>query len=103
MFSDSIHGSRLMDPLQEDFNLNGKDMQIDDNIVFNAGKNFYQCPYCKSYYSNKRTVKTHMKYDCGREPRFKCPYCNKKDKNSSNIYKHVRTIHRGLPVNIIRK
>ncbi|CAG5097835.1 Similar to lola: Longitudinals lacking protein [Cotesia congregata] len=64
------------------------------------GKMAYHCPRCNAGYTYKKTLKTHLKYDCGKEPRFKCPYCNKKDKCSSNIYKHVRLRHDGLPVTI---
>ncbi|XP_078043297.1 longitudinals lacking protein-like [Augochlora pura] len=62
----------------------------------------YYCPRCNAGYTYKKTLKTHMKYDCGKEPRFKCPYCNKRDKCSSNIYKHIRMRHDGLPVVVDR-
>ncbi|XP_032456442.1 longitudinals lacking protein, isoforms A/B/D/L-like [Nasonia vitripennis] len=60
----------------------------------------YHCPRCNAGYTYKKTLMTHMKYDCGKEPRFKCPYCGKRDKCSSNIYKHVRMKHDGLPVKV---
>ncbi|XP_046829717.1 longitudinals lacking protein, isoforms A/B/D/L-like isoform X3 [Vespa velutina] len=45
-----------------------------------SGRMSYHCPRCNAGYTYKKTLKTHMKYDCGKEPRFKCPYCNKRDK-----------------------
>nr|XP_012225963.1 PREDICTED: zinc finger protein Xfin-like [Linepithema humile] len=62
----------------------------------------YHCPRCNAGYTYKKTLMTHMKYDCGKEPRFKCPYCNKRDKCSSNIYKHIRVRHDGKPVYVDR-
>ncbi|KAL6434184.1 hypothetical protein ACFW04_005946 [Cataglyphis niger] len=62
----------------------------------------YHCPRCNAGYTYKKTLKTHMKYDCGKEPRFKCPYCSKRDKCSSNIYKHIRMRHDGKPVYVDR-
>ncbi|XP_032662674.1 zinc finger protein 16-like [Odontomachus brunneus] len=67
-----------------------------------SGKMAYHCPRCNAGYTYKKTLKTHMKYDCGKEPRFKCPYCNKRDKCSSNIYKHIRMRHDGMPVIVHR-
>lgn len=60
----------------------------------------YHCPRCNAGYTYKKTLMTHMRYDCGKEPRFKCPYCQKRDKCSSNIYKHVRMKHRDMPVKV---
>ncbi|XP_023245628.1 zinc finger protein 547-like [Copidosoma floridanum] len=62
----------------------------------------YTCPNCNAGYTYKKTLMTHLTHDCGREPRFRCPYCGKRDKCSSNIYKHVRIKHGGLPVKVHR-
>ncbi|XP_011298988.1 longitudinals lacking protein, isoform G isoform X14 [Fopius arisanus] len=70
----------------------------EDCALWNPVKMAYQCPRCNAGYTYKKTLQTHLKYDCGKEPRFKCPYCNKKDKCSSNVYKHIRMRHDGLPV-----
>ncbi|CAL7939905.1 unnamed protein product [Xylocopa violacea] len=74
----------------------------DDTSFWHTGKMSYHCPRCNAGYTYKKTLKTHLKYDCGKEPRFKCPYCNKRDKCSSNIYKHVRMRHDGMPVIVHR-
>ena len=90
-----------MEPLQFDISLNN--VQIEDRIIFDAKMHCYQCLECNATYTNKKTAKAHLKYDCGKLPRFKCPYCNKRNKSSSNIYKHVRSMHSGFPVNVIKK
>ncbi|XP_076753955.1 uncharacterized protein LOC143425135 isoform X21 [Xylocopa sonorina] len=74
----------------------------DETSFWHTGKMSYHCPRCNAGYTYKKTLKTHLKYDCGKEPRFKCPYCNKRDKCSSNIYKHVRMRHDGMPVIVHR-
>ena len=62
----------------------------------------YHCPRCNAGYKYKKTLHTHMKYDCGQVPRFGCPYCPMRNKCSSNIYKHVRMRHPGQPVTILK-
>ncbi|XP_029036919.1 longitudinals lacking protein-like isoform X19 [Osmia bicornis bicornis] len=74
----------------------------EEDHPWHSGKMSYHCPRCNAGYTYKKTLKTHMKYDCGKEPRFKCPYCNKRDKCSSNIYKHIRVRHDGMPVLVHR-
>ncbi|XP_043527225.1 longitudinals lacking protein-like isoform X19 [Frieseomelitta varia] len=74
----------------------------ENGVCWDLGKMAYHCPICNAGYTYKKTLRTHMKYDCGKEPRFKCPYCNKRDKCSSNIYKHIRMRHDGMPVIVHR-
>ncbi|KAG7205713.1 hypothetical protein KM043_007662 [Ampulex compressa] len=76
-----------------DYSGSRSDVKNEDGPFWHSGKMSYHCPRCNAGYTYKKTLKTHMKYDCGKEPRFKCPYCNKRDKCSSNIYKHVRVRH----------
>ena len=79
-----------------------EDGKQEEGPFWHTGRMSYHCPRCNAGYTYKKTLKTHMKYDCGKEPRFKCPYCNKRDKCSSNIYKHVRMRHDGMPVIVHR-
>nr|XP_050860766.1 zinc finger protein 845-like [Vespula vulgaris] len=64
-----------------------------------SGKMSYHCPRCNAGYTYKKTLKTHMKYDCGKEPRFKCPYCNKRDKYNRDNQKlaNLELIYGSLP------
>ncbi|XP_014607751.1 PREDICTED: longitudinals lacking protein, isoforms A/B/D/L-like isoform X39 [Polistes canadensis] len=89
------HGNHLNDSRKND---DGNE----SSYWHSSGKMSYHCPRCNAGYTYKKTLKTHMKYDCGKEPRFKCPYCSKRDKCSSNIYKHVRMRHDGMPVTVLR-
>ncbi|XP_012270355.1 longitudinals lacking protein, isoforms A/B/D/L isoform X9 [Orussus abietinus] len=55
----------------------------------------YVCPKCSQGYKNKRTLNTHLRIACGREPKFQCPYCGLKSKHPPNIYTHIRRRHKG--------
>ncbi|XP_043284401.1 longitudinals lacking protein isoform X26 [Venturia canescens] len=92
----------VMELMRAHMDYSGSEVKREDDPFWQTGRMAYHCPRCNSGYTYKKTLKTHMKYDCGKEPRFKCPYCNKRDKCSSNIYKHVRMRHDGLPVIVHR-
>lgn len=57
--------------------------------------NSYSCIKCGKVYSCKSWIYSHLKYECGKEPRFRCPYCEHKAKQRSNLRKHIRTQHLG--------
>ncbi|XP_006567564.1 longitudinals lacking protein, isoforms A/B/D/L isoform X6 [Apis mellifera] len=63
-------------------------------------KKFY-CPRCNSGYTRLSDMKTHCHFQCGKEPRYQCPYCTKKAKFSSNMYVHVRRMHKDEKLQII--
>ena len=60
-------------------------------------KNF-PCPNCSSGFTYEKGLVQHVKYECGQKPRFKCPYCEYLSKWMNNVYKHVRTMHKGKGV-----
>nr|CAD7392051.1 unnamed protein product [Timema cristinae] len=39
------------------------------------GPGVFTCKNCGKSYRWKRTLKQHMKDECGKEPKFQCPYC----------------------------
>lgn len=51
------------------------------------------CDECKRAYVNSRDLKRHMRYECGKIPRFQCPYCPQIAKYRSTIYNHIRKRH----------
>lgn len=63
-------------------------------------KKFY-CPRCNSGYTRLSDMKTHCQFQCGKEPRYQCPYCTKRAKFSSNMYVHVRRMHKDEKLQII--
>ncbi|XP_076222205.1 uncharacterized protein LOC116434039 isoform X25 [Nomia melanderi] len=58
----------------------------------------YPCSNCTSVFRQKRSLLTHLRYECGQPPRFKCPYCDLISKKTSNIQKHIRRKHEGSVV-----
>ncbi|RLU14954.1 hypothetical protein DMN91_012841 [Ooceraea biroi] len=88
----------ILDIFRANYGAGQNEVKHENGPFWQSGKMAYHCPRCNAGYTYKKTLKTHMKYDCGKEPRFKCPYCNKRDKCSSNIYKHIRMRHDGNPV-----
>ncbi|XP_076238046.1 uncharacterized protein LOC143181500 [Calliopsis andreniformis] len=73
-----------------------------DSVPMNSvpRKKFY-CPRCNSGYTRLSDMKTHCHFQCGKEPRYQCPYCTKKAKFSSNMYVHVRRMHKDEKLQII--
>ncbi|XP_076287977.1 longitudinals lacking protein, isoforms A/B/D/L-like [Lasioglossum baleicum] len=43
----------------------------------------------------------HYKLECGSPPRFQCPYCGMRSKQSNNVYKHIRSKHPGMKLEIV--
>ncbi|XP_029161822.1 longitudinals lacking protein, isoforms A/B/D/L isoform X3 [Nylanderia fulva] len=75
----------------------------DSVIVQNSflGRKKFHCPRCNSGYTRLSDMKTHCQFQCGKEPRYQCPYCTKKAKFSSNMYVHVRRMHKDKKLQII--
>ena len=61
-------------------------------------KKDYFCPQCPRAYSYERSLKRHLKYECGKACKFACPYCQKQTKLIEDCHRHVRARHKGQPV-----
>ncbi|XP_018363301.1 PREDICTED: longitudinals lacking protein, isoforms A/B/D/L isoform X4 [Trachymyrmex cornetzi] len=74
-----------------------------DNVVAQGSitRKKFHCPRCNSGYTRLSDMKTHCQFQCGKEPRYQCPYCTKKAKFSSNMYVHVRRMHKDKKLQII--
>ncbi|KAJ4427486.1 hypothetical protein ANN_25134 [Periplaneta americana] len=35
----------------------------------------FKCPRCSKTYRHYRTLKRHLKLECGKQPQFQCPFC----------------------------
>lgn len=58
----------------------------------------YQCDKCSHSFQRECSLVRHVRYACGKEPRFKCPYCIYRCYWQFHIYVHVRKYHRKRPV-----
>ncbi|XP_043465559.1 zinc finger protein 235-like [Leptopilina heterotoma] len=72
-----------------------------DSRSYNANRKKFCCPRCNRGYTRIYDMKTHYQFQCGKAPRYQCRYCAKTDKFSSNMYNHVRKMHRNEPLVII--
>ncbi|XP_017887213.1 longitudinals lacking protein, isoforms A/B/D/L-like isoform X24 [Ceratina calcarata] len=70
--------------------------RVDTGLLQNATR--YPCNKCSSSFGQKRSLLTHLRYECGLPPRFKCPYCDLVSKKTSNVQKHIRRKHLGNAV-----
>ncbi|CAG0882470.1 unnamed protein product [Cyprideis torosa] len=61
--------------------------------VFVGGEWKWPCLRCNRMYRNKRTVYTHIIYECGVEPKFACNLCDRKFAQKSNFKKHMVLLH----------
>ncbi|KAG7205699.1 hypothetical protein KM043_007648 [Ampulex compressa] len=58
----------------------------------------HPCPSCHKTFKRKSSISRHLLYSCGQKPRFKCPYCGNMFSMRSNIYHHIRKMHKKLEV-----
>ncbi|KAK1123203.1 hypothetical protein K0M31_008836 [Melipona bicolor] len=65
--------------------------------------NKYACPNpnCRSVFTWKRNLTSHLRYQCGQNPRFKCPYCDYVCKVKADIRKHIKIKHKNNDVYVI--
>lgn len=56
----------------------------------------YCCPnsYCSRSYKNKGSLSFHLKYECGRPPKYQCEICRKPFHQKSNFTKHMKRVHK---------
>lgn len=52
----------------------------------NCGRSYLGC-------HRKQTLKRHLKFECGMEPRFQCSICNKRFTYKSNLIQHKALVH----------
>ncbi|TGZ50676.1 Zinc finger protein [Temnothorax longispinosus] len=63
----------------------------------------FSCPNpdCRSAYTCKKNLHSHLRYHCGQKPRFKCPYCDYMCKFKADIRKHIGRKHKNRYVYVI--
>ncbi|KAG7205716.1 hypothetical protein KM043_007665 [Ampulex compressa] len=66
--------------------------------VDTTSRGTFECPKCRKTYKWYRGLHRHLKYECGKAPRFKCPHCAYTGKHRSHVYSHIKSNHRNRPV-----
>lgn len=61
------------------------------NLIFLLGQ--YACEKCGRFYKYKRSLKTHIKFECGKTPQFQCQHCPFKTYQKGNLKIHVGRKH----------
>ncbi|XP_071634125.1 uncharacterized protein [Temnothorax longispinosus] len=54
---------------------------------------FFECPNCGKYYRWLRNMRSHLKIECGKDPKECCPYCPHRTKYKSSLHKHIQRMH----------
>ncbi|XP_031346979.1 longitudinals lacking protein, isoforms A/B/D/L isoform X13 [Photinus pyralis] len=56
-------------------------------------KTSFGCPDCGRRYKLKSSLSKHLKWECGKEPRFKCPFCDYQAKQKIHLVRHMDRHH----------
>ncbi|CAD1473889.1 unnamed protein product, partial [Heterotrigona itama] len=60
---------------------------------------WFNCPRCTHAFLSKDCMMRHYRAHCNLlEVCYRCTYCDYGSKYSSNIYKHMRRVHKQLPL-----
>ncbi|KAL1129300.1 hypothetical protein AAG570_013829 [Ranatra chinensis] len=58
----------------------------------NEGKEF-ACAACGRTYRHQSSLRSHMRYECGRDRHLACQYCQYRTHQKSNLKAHVIRMH----------
>uniref|UniRef100_A0A8D8WTI4 Longitudinals lacking protein, isoforms A/B/D/L n=1 Tax=Cacopsylla melanoneura TaxID=428564 RepID=A0A8D8WTI4_9HEMI len=83
-------------PMSDLFNLIQNKRRAAKQIVAPApptDSDIFSCPKCAKTYLRQYTLNAHLRYECGKRPKFKCPFCNKKCHQKCNLKSHIALKH----------
>lgn len=61
----------------------------------------HQCKRCQKFYTSKQGLANHVRYICGKPPRYQCPYCPKVCKLKHQLENHLYNKHRPMDMDIM--
>lgn len=73
----------------------------DIGLPKNLAVEHYICTKCGNKYSSKKSLRRHLNYECGVEPKFKCPYCDAPSKQKAHVKEHIRRRHKNQRIYVI--
>lgn len=53
----------------------------------------YFCTICGKQYKHMASLRSHLKFECGKEPQFSCAMCSRKFSIKSNCRRHELLVH----------
>ncbi|XP_071449190.1 longitudinals lacking protein, isoforms A/B/D/L isoform X5 [Hetaerina americana] len=53
----------------------------------------FTCPRCEKTYQLRSSLNRHLRWECGKEPRFQCVLCSYRSKHKSHVVRHVKFAH----------
>lgn len=56
----------------------------------------FTCGSCERTYNHQRSLRRHIKLECGKDAQFPCPYCQYKAKQRNNVKLHIHKQHQDL-------
>lgn len=77
-----------------DYGADYKEYRHDGDIISPV----FSCLQCEKRYKNKYYLAQHVKHECGKVPRHRCPYCAMRTHRKYNLNKHIRNIHKDMPL-----
>ena len=61
----------------------------------------FSCLNCGKTYKWYRGLQRHLRYECGKLPRFKCPHCPYVAKHRTHVYNHIKSNHQYCTVYVL--
>ncbi|CAG5097781.1 Protein of unknown function [Cotesia congregata] len=73
------------------------------NFHSNMNLNKYPCvnAHCNSVFKDENTLRKHVKYICGKPPRYQCGYCEYRSHWAPNVRTHSKALHPDLMTDVI--
>jgi hypothetical protein len=62
----------------------------------------FVCDACGKVYRYYRNLQSHIRQECGKEPRILCPFCPYRTKIKGNLKKHIQIKHPVTATQIVR-
>jgi len=63
------------------------------SLIVTHSPAMFACDACGKVYRYYRNLQSHVRQECGKEPRILCPFCPYRTKIKSNLKKHIQIKH----------